>query len=167
MNAAYSDMPEINRLYRGVSKALDESNMGRLIPKGQNSAVAIRLTGHFQLDGTATLGACLTNTARAHQIESGLYGGSGISTSRSEKQAVKFATSGGFEAGFVYVIDERLLALKGISSHEFINPTHPHEKEVTLIEKTGGAVPLSVVVEKYEVDELGNRTGNVTRTRVG
>ena len=85
------------------------------------------------------------------------YGGCGISTSRSEAVAIKFATSDYTEEGFVYVIKEDLLEEAGVVVHEFDDPLEPQEKEVTLIESTGGAIPVEVIVEKYEVTSDGQR----------
>lgn len=115
------------------------------------------MDGRCRFDGNFKHGPCQTNTARAHHIDSGLYGGCGISTSRSEALAIKFATSGNTEEGFVYVISEDLLAGADVTAHEFDDPLYPQEKEVTLIANTGGAIPAEVIVEKYEVTSCGQR----------
>lgn len=119
--------------------------------------VAVMHDGKARCDGKFVYGPTADNTARAHHIESGLYGGCGVSTSRSEEKAIFFATSGHVEEGYVYVIDEGRLEAANVRAHEFPDPEHPHEQEVTLIELSGGAIPLSVVVEKYAVDADGNR----------
>jgi hypothetical protein len=144
-------------LYRGINKADDEKNGGKLIPKGKATKVVPLLDGRWKFDGKFRYGPCQTNTARAQQIDSGLYGGSGISTSRSETVAVKFATSGFIEEGFVYVIDENLLESLGVTAHEFDDPVEPHEREVTLIEKSGSALPCEAIVGKYAVNSDGKR----------
>lgn len=151
-------------LYRGVNKGEDEKNAGRLLPKGSRLEVVAKLDGKWKLDGKFLLGACESNTARAHHIESGLYGGSGISTSRSESEAIKFATLELREdgvcykaEGYIYVIDESLLEAAGVTAHKFSDPEYPYEEEVTLIEKSGGPLPESVIVEKYAVNRNGKR----------
>lgn len=144
-------------LYRGVDKMTDEKNSGRLIPKGSVVAVVALADGKWPCNGTMFFGTCLSNTARAHQIDTGLYGGAGISTSRSEKRAIFFATSGYMEEGYVYVIDETKLAEARVTPHEFSNPIYPDEMEVTLIERSGGALPEFLVIEKYEVASDGSR----------
>lgn len=145
-------------LYRGVNKIMDDKNGGHLIPKGKTAEVTPKLDGKWRLDGTFRHGPCESNTARAHQIESGLYDGCGISTSRSEEQAIFFATSGHIEEGFVYVIDEAQLANANVVPYEFSNSVTPHECEVTLIERSGSALSKFIIIEKYEVDSDGRRT---------
>jgi hypothetical protein len=122
--------------------------------------------GKWRYDGTFNFGPSFSNTARAHQIESGLYNGCGVSTSRSEERAIFFATSGHKSEGYVYVIDETLLAATNISVLEFNDPLHPDQKEVTLIEASGKELPLSIVVEKYEVNHEGERTEGNRAKRV-
>lgn len=145
-------------LYRGINKRADEANAGRLLPKGNSVEVVPKADGKWKFDGTFKCGPCESNTARAHQIESGLYGGCGISTSRSEQIAIRFATYDGTEDGYVYVIDEELLEGAGVIAYEFPDPLNPHEQEVTLIEKSGGSLPESVIVEKFAVSSDGKRT---------
>ena len=144
-------------LYRGINKSADEKNGGKLVPKGRAAEVVPLMDSRFRFDGKFKLGPCQTNTARAHHIDSGLYEGCGISTSRSEAVAIKFATSDYAEEGFVYVIREDILDEVGVTAHEFDDPLEPQEKEVTLIESTGGAIPIEVIVEKYEVTSDGQR----------
>ncbi len=144
-------------LYRGVNKLDDQKNGGRLLSKGSAANVAPLLDGKWKLDGSFRYGPCEENTARAQQIDSGLYGGSGISTSRSEKTAIHFATSGRIEEGYVYVIDEASLQSANVTAHEFADPLYPHEVEVTLIEKSGLPLPACVIIEKYAVTSDGKK----------
>ena len=138
-------------LYRGVDKETDAKNGGQLLPKGTQTEVVPLLDGKWKLDGTMICGPTLSNTARAQQIDSGLYGGCGISASRSQKIAVEFATGLGTEDGFIYVLDESKLTSMGIFAYEFIDPKEPHECEVTLIHADGKALPASIIVGKYAV----------------
>lgn len=142
-------------LYRGVDKKTDAANVGRLVPKGTNVEVVPKLDGRWKFDGKIIAGPTQSNTARAHQLESGLYGGCGVSTSRSEKVAIHFATGGGFEDGYVYVIDEAKLADANVTVWEFPDPAEPHELEVTLIPLDAKALPQSILVDKYEVTSEG------------
>lgn len=144
-------------LYRGINKKADVANSGRILPKGKSVAVAAKLDAQWHLDGKFKIGTCETNSARAHHIETGLYGGCGISCSRSEEKAVEFATNGFNEEGYVYVIDETLLASANVVAHEFPDPLYPDEHEVTLIEQSGGALPPEVIIEKYAVNSEGKR----------
>lgn len=144
-------------LFRGVDEMTDQQNEGRLLPKGRNVEVLARYDGKLRHDGKIKHGSCQINTARAHQVESGLYEGCGVSTTRKEDRAVFFATSGNMVDGYVYVIEEELLAQANILAHEFEDPEYPHEFEVTLIEQSGGAIPDIVIVDKYAVSADGTR----------
>ncbi|WP_370543321.1 hypothetical protein [Geobacter sp. OR-1] len=64
------------------------------------------------------------NAVRAHHIESGLYGGCFVSTTRNEKMARRFATYNE-EKGWVYIIDESLFERYGVISKEFPDPQYP------------------------------------------
>ncbi len=145
-------------LYRGVSMEMDNKNGGRILAKGSSHAVTPRLDGKWTFDGKFNFGPSESNTARAHQIESGLYGGSGVSTSRSEKVAIDFATRKGTKRGYVYVIDEDQLEARGIATYEFSNPQHPEQHEVTLILKHSLELPEQVILKKYEVNPNEKQT---------
>lgn len=144
-------------LYRGVNKILDNKNCGRLSPTGTSTEVIPLLDGKWKIDGRFNIGASESNTARAHQIDTGLYGGCGISTTRSEERAIFFATSGHTEDGYIYIINEKILKNFNINCYEFRDPLNSHEKEVTLIEKNGGALPECTIIEKYEVNSDGKK----------
>ena len=142
----------MDKLYRGVSKIDDEKNNGKILPKGDVKKVTMRCGDHgVRYDGKFTYGSSITNTARSHQVNSGMHNGCGISTTRDKKIAEYFATSGGIEDGFVYIINEIKLADYSILQYEFIDAENPHEKEVTLIIENGEPLPHGVIIEKYEV----------------
>lgn len=143
------------RLYRGVNKRLDEKNGGRLLPYGDKTNVVPKADGKWKADGRFKAGRCMTNTARAHHIEPGLYGGAGVSSSRSLEVAIRFATYDYTEEGYVYVIDEGLLSELGVYAQEFQDPLVPGEREVTLIEKSGEALPAELIIEKRYVSANG------------
>jgi len=146
------------RLYRGVSKRFDEACNGKLLPKGDLIEVCPLLDGKWTCDGTFQLGYSADNAARAHQIESGLYNGCFVSTTRSEQVAIKFATANFTEAGWVYVIDEARLEAHDVIAREFSNPKHADQFEVSLASSSNGALPAGIIIEKYEVDARGTRT---------
>ncbi len=147
----------MSMLYRGVSKRKDSSLKGQLIPSGQRSEVAGRHDGRINYDGKFNYGQSENNAARAQQIETGLYGGCFISTTKDEKEAILFATCKFTEPGWVYVIDSSLFENYGVESIEFADPLYPDEKEVSIRSADCGPIPLDVVVDKYEVDSYGNR----------
>jgi hypothetical protein len=151
-------------LYRGINKIDDEKNGGRVIPKGKLVQVAAKADGNIKADGTFFAGPCEINTARAHQVKSGLYDGCGISTSRSEDVAVHFATTRQVDGcefrvdGYVYVINEALLSSANVAAHELPDPLYPHEQEVTLIVNSVDALPDCLIIQKFFVDSDGNKT---------
>jgi hypothetical protein len=144
-------------LYRGVNESLDKKNGGLLIPKGCEVEICIRYDGAAQHDGNFTHGHSQSNTARAHQIQSGLYDGCGVSTTRSEEKAIFFATSGNMEDGYVYLIDENRLEKENIIAYEFQDPQYPDEVEVTLIDQSGNPLSSSIVIDKYFVRVDGSQ----------
>lgn len=140
-------------LYRGVNKVMDASNAGLIRPAGSSMYAEFTAdTTKITADSTHfTIGLTLDNTARAQQIEGGLFDAAGVSTTRCLNQAVKFATFGGFEDGFVYVLNEAKLEELGVVMKEFIDPEHPHEHEVTLLIPDLQPVPEEAIVEKIEI----------------
>lgn len=138
-------------LYRGVCKAMDAQNQGRIIANGSTYLVTAKYDGKIKYDGTFTCGPSANNTARAQQLDGSPYDPSAVSTSTSEDVAKHFATSENTEDGFVYVIDASKLAEAGILSFEFSDPEHPHEKEVTLVLSVQDSIPSDLIVRKYEV----------------
>lgn len=154
------------KLYRGVSKDMDEGNQGRLLPKGSELEITPLYDGNIKYDGTFTYGPTADNAARAHQIKTGLYNGRFVSTSKCERTAICFATNGYTKPGFVYVIDSTLLEKYNIIAKEFSDPLHPEHSEVSLalaIDSTppGKIIPLpkEIVIDKYEVNSDGLRIG--------
>lgn len=138
-------------LYRGVCKAMDAQNQGRILAKGSTHQVTAKHDGKIRRDGKFTYGPSISNTARAQQIDGSPYDPSAVSTSTSELVAKRFATSGNTEDGFVYVIDADKLAGAGILSFEFPDPAHAHEMEVTLVLSLQNYIPADLIVRKYEV----------------
>jgi hypothetical protein len=100
------------------SSEREAENGGILLPKGSVAMVAVMHDGKARCDGKFVYGPTAENTTRAHHIESGLYGGCDVSTSRSEEKAIFFATSGHMEEGYVYVIDEGRLEAANVRAHD-------------------------------------------------
>jgi len=113
------------------------------------------MDGKFKYDGTFHYGYSINNTARAHQIESGLYNGCFVSTTKSEAIAIRFATKNFTEPGWIYVIDETLLIDHNVISLEFYDPLYPDELEVSLAASNNGALPEKIIIEKFEVKPCG------------
>lgn len=144
-------------LYRGVSVYDDLLNDGLLKPKGKTLYVEPTIdTTKITADSTHfTLGLSYENSARAHQIEGGLFDAAGISTTRCLEQAIKFATSSNMEDGYVYVLDENKLAELGVVMKEFLDPEHRLEREVTLLISDMQPVPAEAIIDKIKVTADG------------
>jgi hypothetical protein len=104
----------------------------------------------MKYDGKFTYGASEDNAARAHHLKPGLHDGCYVSFSRSLQVATWFATRGGEVSGFVYVIDEDLLAGSGVIAKEFPDPEYPDEIEVSLRAGDNGVLPAQIIVAKLE-----------------
>ena len=144
-------------LYRGVSNRKNTALSGLLLPNGNKSKIVPLHDGKIKYDGTFTHGESEDNAARAQQIETSLYDGCFISTTKKASLAVIFATSNFSEEGWVYVLDSNLFEKYGIVSKEFPDPIYPEEYEVSIRASDCGAIPPQVIVEKYEVDSSGNK----------
>lgn len=139
-------------LYRGVSEELDLENGGRLRPHGSRIEVAFRHNNWARHDGRVTYGRSEANAVEAHRLESGLYDGCFISSSRSRTTAERYARGGISSRGWLYVIDEELLAQYHVVAHEQSTPLHAGEEEVSLRAHDGGDLPLGIVIEKRRVE---------------
>lgn len=143
----------MRKLYRGVSKSMDDINEGKLSPKGSESSVTIKVGYKDQkVDGTWVVGLSEENAVRAHQLESGRYNGCLVSTTRDLKIARDFATSGNIEEGYIYVICEDKLNEFGVISYENHYPENSHELEVSLRAADNGDLPLGIVTDKFPVE---------------
>lgn len=133
-------------LYRGESLQTHNNQSGIIRPKGEAKVVVPRADGSWKFDGTFVCGPSEDNAARAQQIESGKWDTCFVSTTRDHSQANFFATSGNFEEGVIYWIDEGLCDEHGVVLKEFDNPLYPHEKEVSIRATDGGSIPAEVIV---------------------
>ncbi|WP_339484179.1 hypothetical protein [Pseudomonas sivasensis] len=134
-------------LYRGECKAVHDSHNGRIFPKNMNGEkeVVPRLDGSICLGGRFTLGPTEANRVAAHQIETGLYGGCSVSTTRSHNEAKKFALYGD-DQGVVYWIDDQQFQAYGVVAITPDDPEIPDEQEVTIRAADGGEIPAELIV---------------------
>ncbi|TNB80126.1 hypothetical protein FHJ31_22180 [Pseudomonas sp. Fig-3] len=134
-------------LYRGECRAVHDSNNGKIFPKNLNGEkeVVERMDGQFSLDGRFTLGPTEANRVAAHQIETGLYGGCSVSTTRSHDEAKRFALYADNQ-GVIYWIDDSEFESHGVLAIEPENPDIAKEQEVTIRAADGGEIPAALVV---------------------
>jgi|TARA_R110001583_G_scaffold184901_1_gene344496 hypothetical protein len=139
-------------LYRGVSVFDDEKNKGELTPKGELSSTVPHLGQQgLKLGAGYVIGASEGNAVRAHQVDSGMGGGCYISVTKSKDIALKFATSGKIEEGYIYTLDPSLFAEYGVETYEIPNPVNSDECEVTIRAKDNGSIPKEVIICKENV----------------
>lgn len=144
-------------LYRGVSKKLDFTLNGQIKPRGCKSEVTAFHNGKIKRDGTFTRGESEDNAVRAQHIDSGLYDNCFVSTTKNVTKALEFATSTYSEPGWINVIDSNAFKDYEVISKEFSNPLYPDEMEISIRDKNCGCIPMGVIIEKYEVDNNGER----------
>ena len=142
-------------LFRGVCDELDQLNEGTLRPRGRLHEISIRRDGKVKRgEGPFYRYPSENNAVRAHHVESGMYEGCFISFTRSEDRAHRFASrdiDGERTSGYIYVVDEDLLAEHRVVAHEVSDPLHPSEMEVTLRSADNGNLPAAIVVRKIRV----------------
>nr|WP_295446522.1 hypothetical protein [uncultured Thiodictyon sp.] len=136
---------------------MDQAQGGLIKPRGNKKEVMARHDNKITYDGRITYGESEDNAARAHHIETGLYGGCFVSTTRSESRAICFATSDYKEDGWVYVLAPDLFGAHGVTSKEYPDPLYPDEQEVSIRAEDCGVIPPGVIANKYEVTADGSR----------
>jgi hypothetical protein len=142
-------------LYRGECKAVHDANNGKIFPKnmhGEKEVVA-RMDGCIRMDGRFTLGPTEANRVAAHQVDTGLYGGCSVSTTRSYDEAKKFALSGD-DLGVVYWIDDERFQACGVVAITPEDPAVPSEQEVTIRAADGGEIPAELIIRVEFVERL-------------
>lgn len=134
-------------LYRGECRAVHDSNNGKIFPKNMNGEkeVVARMDGRIRYDGRFTCGPTEANRVAAHQIETGLYGGCSVSTTRSHDEAKRFALYAD-DQGVIYWIDDNKFEAHGVLAIEPENPEIPSEQEVTIRAGDGGEIPAALIV---------------------
>ena len=134
-------------LYRGECKTTHDANDGKLLPQNMHGVkeVVALYDGRARADGRFTYGPTEDNRVAAHQIETGLYGGCSLSTTRSYDEAKRFALYGD-DQGVVYWIDDDKFESYGVVAIEPEDPEIPSEQEVTIRAADGGEIPAELIV---------------------
>lgn len=134
-------------LFRGECKAVHDANKGKIFPKnmhGEKEVVA-RMDGCIRMDGRFTFGPTEANRVTAHQIDTGLYDGCSVSTTRSYDEAKRFALYAD-DQGVVYWLDEEKFELHGVVAITPEDPQISSEQEVTIRAADGGEIPTELIV---------------------
>jgi len=142
-------------LYRGECKATHDENVGRILPvnmHGEKEVVALH-DGKIRYDGRFTYRASEKNRVEAHQIDTGLYDGCSVSTTRSHDEALRFALYGD-DRGVIYWIDDSKFDQFGVIAVELEKPAIPSEQEVTIRAADGGEIPPELIVRVEFVERL-------------
>ncbi|MCF8459792.1 MAG: hypothetical protein K9G46_03645 [Flavobacteriales bacterium] len=143
-------------LYRGVSKAMYEEGHG-LKPKGTSLLKVLTHNGDFKYDGSMTVGESQANAILAHQLDSGKYPTSGVSTSFSFQIAKEYATYNG-QPGYVYELDRmRFLEFyveEFIVSKIVAKPYKPFDDEVIIRSAKDIEIPFSLVSKVVAVNPV-------------
>ncbi|MFY8300868.1 hypothetical protein AAEU28_19040 [Pseudoalteromonas sp. SS15] len=139
------------KLYRGVSKTIDELNNGRLVPKSDViNAVPCAGEDAVQAGAGFECGEGDLNSCIFHQYDSSNYKFAWVSTSKSFEIAKSFAKHGG-NIGYVYTLDTTLFEDSGVIAKDLNFKFFPIEQEISIREKNGNAIPSSVIIDKVEV----------------
>ena len=155
-------IPEVKYLYRGVSKELHEANHGELIPKGNQFTHVFCPDDHLYPSESIFCGECEQNAVVKHQLGNQIakqgFRSAGISTTPIFSRAKYYAThinDSRATDGFVYVIDRSKFEKFGIKEKiisELVEyPKIPEDKEVILVAKDRGNLPIQIIVEIREV----------------
>jgi len=142
-------------LYRGESKAKHDMNEGKILPKNPGGACEVVAThnGAMNYDGRITYGRSEANRVAAHQVETGLYGGCSVSTTRSYEEAKRFALYAD-DLGVIYWLDDSAFDSHGVVAIEPSNAAIPSEQEVTIRAADGGAIPDTVITRVEVVERV-------------
>lgn len=139
-------------LYRGISVVDDEKNEGKIIPKGTKLHIEGQAGDPWVQCGEGIeCGSSEGNAIIAHQFDSDKAKTAYISTSKNYDVAVKFATSGNLEKGYVYVLDASKFSEYGILYHERDIGSVANENEVTLRTENSTPIPEAVIAKKILV----------------
>lgn len=145
-------------LYRGVNLSLYEATNGKLVPKasGQPFRQATYFGGDTYFGDGTVYGESERNAVILHQRDSNKHQTSGISTTPVYENAKRYATHDGkYSSGYIYKIDTELLASNGViyyvvEEHATM-PAIPGDKEVILVARDFGTLPVEIVVEVVTV----------------
>lgn len=167
MRGMLSQGGNVGMLYRGVCAELDDENEGKLRPRGTRSEVdmtygdsgRLQKQGHpgVMYDGSITYGPSEENAVRSQHIESGLNDNCFLSFTRSRDAARKYATrtfDGERTEGYIYEVDESLMAEHGVIARELHDPYFPDEREVSVRAADCGDLPDGIIVRRSKVSPL-------------
>ncbi len=129
--------------------------MHGLKPKGTSLVKLLHYNGDFRYDGSMTQGQSEQNAILAHQLHSGNYPTSGISTTPHFEVAKSYATHEG-QQGYVYQIDRTRLTefhVKEYIVSELVNNPHiPSDEEVILRSSNDLELSFELVSKVVSVD---------------
>jgi hypothetical protein len=142
-------------LYRGISEALHLKSGGCLTPKTQETfALTVKYGEGIKYGSGARYGSSDINAVLKHQLDSGRFPTSGISTTPVWDRANFYAThtrDGALTKGYIYTIDRELLPKYGVKEYvvsECIpQPCIPEDCEVILVSSDGGPLPQEVIAD--------------------
>jgi hypothetical protein len=145
-------------LYRGVNPSLYEATNGMLVPKaiGQPFKQSTYFGGDNYYGDGSVFGESERNAVIQHQRDSDNHQTSGVSTTPFYENARRYATHNGkYSSGYIYKIDTQLLESHGISyfvvAEHATKPAIPEDKEVILVAKDFGVLPIEIIVEVIEL----------------
>lgn len=138
-------------LYRGISEEMHQALEG-LKPKGISFTRPIRFGEGFKYGQGVTFGSSKNNAIISHQVDSGRFPTSGISTTPFLERAKLYATCKGKRAkGVIYKLDRELFAEKGIKEYRVKDftryPEIPEDDEVILAKEDNTSLPMEIVIE--------------------
>lgn len=149
--------PITRYLYRGVNPKLYECHAGKLVPKASGQPFDREACwGDFQWGDGTVFGKSPANAVIQHQRDSDKYPSSGVSTTPTLENAIRYAThSGKYATGYVYKIDCKLLKRYGVSAYRVKEhaavPAIPGDEEVILVAQDFGPLPSEIVTEVIAV----------------
>lgn len=141
-------------LYRGVHAEFHERSLGVLRPKETSE---FRKGPKWNVSHWGcTWSPSVANAVSEHQRHQAGYPTSGISTTPHIDRAKFYATRGGrYPRGIIYVIDEELCVLHGVSvyvvSDYVFHPCVPEDDEVILVAANSGDLPNGILVNTLTI----------------
>jgi hypothetical protein len=144
-------------LYRGFGVGTYASVAAALTPRtpGSFTHVFVR-DGSIRYDRSATHGTSTRNAVLRHQLNQAGLTTAGISTTPHRNRAIFYALGGGRHAeGIILTIDREYLSRCDIVEHvvsmTVTSPSVPDDDEVILVTRTGGALPLAIIISQEKV----------------
>jgi hypothetical protein len=144
-------------LYRGVSADIHDEGRG-LLPRNRLAPFrrVVSYDGQWNCDKSVIHGGPVSQAVHAHQWDSERFSGPGLSFSKSQTVARRFATVDGLVNGVVYVVDASALIAAGFLMFEPSGHTremqNPDEAEVIVVAPVGMDIPAKCVVQVIRVE---------------